>query len=146
VTLDVESELALANDEPAVTTYLGSCGGSVTTDAIDDATRWLTVRPRTALHEAFYVRLLWYSYPYAAPSVLFATNVGGELGATRAWPLITGYRPPNDICMPFTAEGFKLHEEWTRGPTAWDASGNPYLRVVEQIQNDLDNRYGGRAQ
>jgi hypothetical protein len=146
MTLDVESRFALADDEPAVMTFLENCGGDVTIDETNQATRWLTMHPRAASDESYFVRLCWDKYPYAAPSVLFATAVGGELGVMRAWPLIPGYRPPNDICMPFTAEGYAIHQEWTNGPTAWDASGNPYLRVVEQIQNDLDNRYGGRAQ
>jgi hypothetical protein len=47
--------------------------------------------------------------------------------------------------MPFTAEGLALHPEWRTGPDAWTPTPNPYLRVVTQLQDDLDNRYAGRA-
>ena len=64
---------------------------------------------RAAPAERFYPRLAWRSYPHAAPSVLFADGDRRQLGVMRAWPQIPGYRAPNDICKPFTAEGYALH-------------------------------------
>ena len=58
---------------------------------------------------------------------------------------VPGYRAPGDICQPFTAEGFALHPDWASGPEAWSAEGNPFLRVVAQLQNDLYFRCQGRA-
>jgi hypothetical protein len=145
VSLDVESRLALDEDEAAVTDFLARHGGTVTTDQDDPAIRWVTLHPRATPTETYFVRLRWTSHPHAAPSVLFATAVGGQLGISSAWPQIPGYRPPNDICMPFTAEGLALHAEWASGPDAWTPTPNPYLRVVAQLQDDLDIRYAGRA-
>jgi hypothetical protein len=31
------------------------------------------------------------------------------------------------------------------GPTAWPTTGNPFLWVVETLQEDLDTGYVGRA-
>jgi hypothetical protein len=146
VSLDVESRLALDEDEAAVFDFLTRHDGAVTTDTADAAIRWLILHPRSApTTETYFVRLRWTSYPHAAPSVVFATAVGGQTGISSAWPQIPGYRPPHDICMPFTAEGLALHSEWASGPDAWTAIPNPYLRVVTQLQDDLDNRYAGRA-
>jgi hypothetical protein len=145
VSLDLESRLALDEDEAAVTSFLAGHGGAVTPDPTHPATRWVTLQPRSTPTETYVVRLHWSTYPHAAPSVQFAAAVGGPTGVSSAWPQIPGYRPPNDICMPFTAEGLALHPEWISGPEAWTATPNPYLRVVTQLQDDLDHRYGGRA-
>ncbi len=145
MSLDVESRLALIEDEAAVLDFLALHGGMVVTDPGDEAIRWVTLHPRATPAETYFVRLRWMSYPHAAPSVLFTTAVGGQTGVTSAWPQIPGYRPPNDICMPFTAEGLALHSEWNTGPDAWTPALNPYLRVITQLQDDLDNRYAGRA-
>ena len=75
----------------------------------------------------------------------FLNGPRGTAGVAHAWPMIPGYRAPNDICMPFTAEGYVTHPEWRLGPHAWAATGNPFLRVVQQLQDDLDYRYQGRA-
>jgi hypothetical protein len=92
-------------------------------------------------------RIAWTRYPQNAPSVKFADGVGGTLTVTKAWPVIAGYRPGNfDICKPLTAEGFALHAEWRTGPHAWSATGNPFLWVVSQLQDDMNHRYQGRSQ
>ncbi len=144
--MDLESALALEEDGPAVSEFVGRNSGALERDKDDKARYWLTVRPRSAPAERYYVCLTWSTYPHTPPSVKFAAAVGGSLNVTRAWPNIAGYRPGSfDICKPFTAEGFALHPEWTRGPEAWPATGNPFLWVVEVLQGDLDHRYGGRA-
>jgi hypothetical protein len=142
---DAETLLNLAEHEAAVAEFLATNDGRLVRDADDASIYWLEMRPRSAPSERFHPRLAWRSYPHAAPSVLFADGIGGTLGITSAWPQIPGYRPPNDICKPFTAEGFALHPEWASGPDAWPADGNPFLWVVETLQYDLDNAYSGRA-
>jgi hypothetical protein len=143
--VDLETRLALDEDLNAVAEFLKGQGGSVELDVREAEIYWLTLHPRSAPEERYFARLVWSCYPHAPPSVVFASGVGGELGRPRDWPTIAGYRPPNDICMPFTAEGFGLHPEWCTGPYAWRADGNPFLRVAQQLQDDLDSRYGGRA-
>jgi hypothetical protein len=144
--MDRESELALEEDEPAVVTFLVRNGGSLERDKDNKARYWLTMGPRSASDERYYVCVTWSRYPHSAPSVKFADAVGGSLAVTKAWPVITGYRPGNfDICKPFTAEGYVAHSEWASGPEAWPATGNPFLWVAETLQGDLDHRYGGRS-
>ena len=104
MSLDVESRLALARDEPAVVEFLNEHGGSVEADS-DDAVRWVTLHPVREPGQNYVARIVWSSYPHKEPSVLFADGVRGALGVASAWPNIRGYRAPNDICMPFTAEG-----------------------------------------
>jgi hypothetical protein len=147
--LDIESVLGLAEDAPAVEDFLAEHGGKLHTGPggreEDDGIRWVEMSQRSPPEERYVARLAWTSYPYSPPSVLFADGVGGAVSQASAWPRIQGYRAPADICMPFTAEGYNLHPEWRTGPTAWKSTGNPFLRVVTQLQDDLDNRYEGRA-
>jgi hypothetical protein len=142
---DVETLANLAEDEAAVQAFLEENGGLVDRGEADPSIYWLTMRPRTEPAERFFARLAWAVYPDAAPSVAFADAVGGNLGAMTSWPIIPGYRAPNDICKPFTAEGYIAHDEWRRGPDTWPTEGNPFLWVAETLQHDLDNNYGGRA-
>jgi len=142
---DAETLINLAEHEGAVAEFLAEHAGRLVRDEDDPSIYWLDMRPRSAPDERYYPRLVWRAYPQAAPSVLFAEGICGALGVVRAWPQITGYRPPNDICEPFTAEGFALHPEWNTGPDAWPTEGNPFLWVVETLQFDLDNGYSGRA-
>jgi hypothetical protein len=142
---DAETLLNLAADEAAVVDFLAEHDGRLQADTEDPSIYWLDMRPRSTPQERYYPRLAWQSYPHAAASVLFANAIGGTLGITRAWPQIPGYRAPNDICKPFTAEGYALHGEWAVGPDAWPAEGNPFLWVVETLQYGLDNEYSWRC-
>lgn len=144
--MDLESTLALEENEAAVVAFLGDNGGLLTRDEDDKNRYWLTMRPRSAPEERFYPCLVWSAYPHHPPSVKFADGIGGRLTVTEAWPVITGYRPGNfDICKPFTAEGFAAHPEWQTGLEAWKATGNPFLWVVHVLQDDMDLRYQGRS-
>ncbi len=142
---DAETLLNLAAHEAAVAEFLAEHDGRLLRDQQDPSIYWLDIRPRTERHERYYPRLAWRAYPHAPASVLFAEGVGGPLGVLRTWPRILGYRAPNDICKPFTAEGYAIHSEWTAGPDAWPTEGNPFLWVAELLQYDLDNGYSGRA-
>lgn len=157
--LDAESRIALAADEAEVHAFLSTVGGQLIWplgDAqsssrpadqpdVDDGVRVLDLHPASAATETFWARLIWSRYPYDAASVTFLDGPRGVIGVARAWPRIPGYRAPGDICMPFTAEGYRVHPEWRTGPHAWITTGNPFLRVAQQIQDDLDTRYEGRA-
>lgn len=148
MSLDIESQLALGEDTPAVVAFLAEHGGTLhgpVDPDTDDGVRWVELSPRSAATERYVACILWVAYPHHPPSVFFVDGVGGPRGVPRAWPNIPGYRPPGDICMPFTSEGFNTHPEWRTGPTAWSSAGNPFLRVATQLQDDLDNRYQGRA-
>lgn len=142
---DAETLINLDEHEAAVVAFLAEHDGRLFRDEDDPATYWLDMRPRSAPYERYYPKLVWRSYPHAAPSVTFADGIGGATGNTKSWPQITGYRPPVDICKPFTAEGFALHAEWNTGPDAWPTDGNPFLWVVETLQYDLDHGYSARA-
>lgn len=144
--MDLESTLALAHDVPDALAFLEANDGTLQQDAAELGVYWAAMRPRSTPSERYYVCIRWTIYPHAPPSVKFATSVGGSLMDTSAWPVIPGYRAGNlDICKPFTAAGFMTHPEWRTGSEAWQSSGNPFLWVVQVIQDDLDTKYGGRA-
>ena len=153
--LDAESRIALAADEVGVRAFLATVGGelirpdvnrqSIGQPEVDDGVRVLELHPASASAEAYWARLHWTRYPHEAASVTFLDGPRGATGVARAWPMIPGYRAPVDICMPFTAEGYVTHPEWRFGPHAWTTTGNPFLRVIQQIHDDLDHRYQGRA-
>ncbi len=144
--MDLESRLNLEADEQPAAAFLTERGGALGSDPEIEGVYWLTVHPRRSPQETYYVRVAWITYPHQAPSVKFADRIGGSLTVASAWPLIAGYRPSSfDICKPFTAEGFALHPEWRAGPTAWPTTGNPFLWVIETLQEDLDTSYVGRA-
>jgi len=147
--IDEESRLNLADDQPLVEEFLADFGGELLQRSEDanDAVYWLTVHPRNVPADSYVARIAWTRYPDAAPSVKFADGVGGSLSVVKAWPQCKGYRPNDfDICKPFTAEGFSVHPEWGTGIHAWPTTGNPFLFVVSQIQDDLNHSYQGRAQ
>jgi hypothetical protein len=146
VSLDAETQLNLAADEAAVEDFLAEHDGSLARDENEDGVYWLTLRPRTAPEERYFARVAWANYPHEAPSVKFATEVGGSLTVTSAWPTIPGYRPASfDICKPFTLEGYGLHPDWRTGPEGWRTTGNPFLHVATTLQYDLDNNFSGRS-
>jgi len=147
--IDTESRLNLEADRVAVEEFLADFGGELLQrpEDAEHGVFWLRIHPRTVPGEHYVARIAWTRYPQAAPSVKFADTVGGSLAVTKAWPVSAGYRAGNfDICKPFTAEGFTVHPEWCGGPTAWPTTGNLFLFVVAQLQDDLNHRYQGRAQ
>lgn len=152
--MDIESRLRLQRDEGAVREALEAAGGKLHTrhelcEGLDEpdpqGLYWAEIQPRDRTRQAFIARIEWTVYPGRPPSVLFADQIGGATGISRAWPQAPGYRGPADICKPFTAEGQKLHSEWGRGPQAWPTTGNPFLYVVENLQDDIDRARGARA-
>lgn len=106
---------------------------------------WVTVSPRGHDSERFVARLAWNRYPDAWPSVQFVDPETGKLNAPKAWPTGRGFRPPNDICATWTAEGHAIHPEWANDPRyKLVAHGNMILRSVRTLQGELDESFQGR--
>ncbi|MCU1694673.1 MAG: hypothetical protein JWR34_736 [Mycobacterium sp.] len=144
--MDLESQLRLERDQPEVQRVLVEGGGQLVRRGDDPkGLYWAVIQPCTISAAPFTVRILWSVYPDQPPSVLFADGVGGSTAIISAWPAADGYRAPNDVCKPFTAEGHELHREWATGHHRWRAEGNPFLFVVETIQDDIDRVEGKRA-
>lgn len=144
MSVNLESTLNLKADAEAVAAFLLEHGGRLEADA-EGGIYWLTLIPASDPKESYITRLAWSEYPGAPPSVKFATSVGGRLDDPKAWPVAPGFRAQSlDICMPFTAEGFALHPEWTSTSEAWRGTGNPFLFVTETLQRFLDTNYSGR--
>jgi hypothetical protein len=141
-----DTELALQADEEAVLDYLNEGDGLLFREVSSPGVYWLILRPASTPDEKYYVRLVWTVYPDEPPSVKFYDQIDGRNDVPHAWPNAPGYRINSwDICKPFTAEGFGIHPDWRNGPTAWRSTGNPFLYVVETLQNDLNNdKYQGR--
>ena len=98
--------------------------------------------------EPYRLRLSCDGYPDKAPSIKPIDRTTGQSDNIQAWPSCEGFRPVGDICMPLTAEGFALHPEWMNDPALrWISTGNPILRVLEELQAQIDNptKYRGRA-
>lgn len=137
--------LALAADEEAVVSYLDEFGGLLLREAEAPETYWAVLHPKSASEETYYARVGWVAYPDQPPSVRFHECIGGRYDIARAWPVVPAYRVNSwDICKPLTAEGFAVHAEWPGSAHAWQASGNPFLWVIETLQTDLNVSYSGR--
>ncbi|WP_199512177.1 hypothetical protein [Nucisporomicrobium flavum] len=144
--MDIESVIALGRDVPPVEEFLSSTGGRLVHREEDPlGLYWAVVQPAACADGLFVARISWTLYPHRPPSLLFAPSVGLPTGDPRAWPAASGYRAPNDICKPFTAEGQALHTEWATGPHAWRNTGNPFLFVVENLVEDINRVGGARA-
>jgi hypothetical protein len=98
--------------------------------------------------ETYRLRFVCPGYPEHAPSIMPIDPTTGGSDTVAAWPSCAGFRPVSDICMPLSAEGFALHPAWNDDPTlSWIPSGNPLLRVLEELQAQIDNpaKYRGRT-
>ena len=143
---DLETRLALEQDEPDARMLAEQLGATLKGDGEDPCVYWLKMSPPGQPAERFFARIAWSAYPGAPPSVKFADRVGGRLDLTSSWPIIPGYRPgERDICQPFTAEGHAIHPDWSSGPEAWQSTGNPFLAVVCQLLHGMTDKYQGRS-
>lgn len=93
---------------------VGACACASSGDA--DASCAVPRRVSDQFPSSMTPAVVWTRYPDDPPSILFADAIGGRLGITHAWPVSPGYRAPNDICKPLSAEGYALHPEWRTGP------------------------------
>lgn len=107
---------------------------------------WCTMHSSQAPDEQYQARLLWNSYPGEAPSLKFRDPETGRLELRTAWPIVRGFRPASlDACVNYCIEGLNLHPEWKKDPRyAWNPTGNPLLKVLRILQQELDEQYGGR--
>lgn len=107
---------------------------------------WATLFPATKPEESFQVRLLWEQYPERPPSLKFRDPTTGRLDLASAWPVVRGLRPSSlDACVNWCSEGFALHPEWVNDPRyRWDPRGNALLRVLRNLQAELDADFNGR--
>ncbi|PWN02572.1 hypothetical protein DJ010_12720 [Nocardioides silvaticus] len=153
--MDYESQLRLERDAAVVAAALEAAGGHLVHRVADPddpnapvdrpGLYWAVIQPSAPGTDPFIARVFWSVYPDRPPSLLFATEVGGPTNFASAWPAANGYRAPNDICKPFTAEGQALHGEWAAGVTAWRSDGNPFLYVTENVIDDINRVRGARA-
>ncbi|MBV8861857.1 MAG: hypothetical protein JO082_14360 [Mycobacterium sp.] len=142
--MDLESTIRLDEDHSAVKLLLAHEGGRLVKRGTDPTgLYWALLQPSTPASAPFIARINWTVYPDRPPSILFADQIGGQTGVVSAWPAAAGYRAPNDICKPFTAEGHAVHPEWKTGHHRWRNEGNPFLFVVETLLDDI-NRVDGR--
>lgn len=152
MSVDAESALNLDADEAVVAEFLSENEGDLSRDdrlegGGDLSVYWLTLRPRSVPTERYFARVEWISYPYEAPSIKFADAIRGSITNTKAWPMMTGYRPGSfDICRPMCREGYAVHLEWKQGSTAWPTDGNPFLWLVQTMQFHFDHDYQSRSQ
>lgn len=107
---------------------------------------FVTISPAGLPNQQFQARLLWSRYPDDPPSLKFRDPATGRLDLPQAWPVVRGFRPQSlDACVNWCAEGFVLHPEWRTDPRLrWNPSGNPLLRVLRQLQEELDDHFQGR--
>lgn len=97
--------------------------------------------------QSYWLRLVGSDYPQPC-SILPFDPATGSTTVRTAWPACTGFRPTNDLCLNLSSEGFTLHPQWaTDLATAFDTSGNPLLRVLEELQLLLNTpgKYQGRT-
>lgn len=125
--------------------------------AAPDAVRWQLEQPgpleiSAAMHpasnptEIFHASLIWASYPNQPPSLKFRDPATGRLDLPAAWPIVRGFRPTSlDACVNWCLEGLNLHPEWKTDPRfRWDPRGNPLLRILRTLQDELDEHFQGR--
>lgn len=124
----------------------GSEGRRWTLEMPSDLEVLVTLTPAHEPNEKFQARLLWTTYPDGPPSLKFRDPSTGRLDMPQAWPVGRGFRPQNlDACCNWCSEGFGIHPEWRNDPRfQWNASGNPLLWVLRQLQEELDEHYQGR--
>ena len=96
--------------------------------------------------ELFQARLYWDVYPDNPPSLKFRDPSSGRLDMPTAWPVVRGFRPQSlDACVNWTAEGFRLHPEWSKDPQIrWDSQGNVLLKIIRIMQSEMDEDFHGR--
>ncbi len=141
----LESELALGEDLVEVRRAAADLGWTIV--SVDGVTVVVDVCARTD-GELYRLRLVCEGYPERAPSIHPIDPATGRSDVARAWPACDGFRPVSDLCLPLSAEGFALHPAWAADPSLrWIPTGNPLLRVLEELQARLNDpaKYRGRT-
>jgi hypothetical protein len=142
----LQAELNLAEDVRALRLQAEERGWGV--EGPNDLEVFVTI-PSLIDRESYCIRFRCPGYPEEPFSVKPVDPETKDPSIVRAWPSCDGFRPPSDLCMPLSAEGYALHPEWRNDPRwRWDPRGNPLLRVVEELETRVNDpsKYRGRAQ
>lgn len=96
--------------------------------------------------ELFKARLRWDDL-MKAPSLKFIDMTTGADTNPAAWPKCFGFRPGSlDACLPWTAEGHRLHPEWSNSAVnAFPKVEAPVQYALLHLQSSLDNTFQGRG-
>lgn len=96
--------------------------------------------------ELFKARIQWIDY-FGPFSLKFMNMETGADSDPRAWPRCYGFRPSAlDSCLPWTAEGHRLHPEWKGSlQHSFPAVERPMQNALLRIQLSLDASYEGRG-
>ena len=141
----VQAGLNLAADLVDVRAVASDSGWTV--DGPDGLVVRVTMRSRVDA-QSYCLRLVASGYPDDPPSIACIDPGSGSVHVQAAWPQCQGFRPGNqDLCMPLSAEGFVAHPEWRNDREKnWNPSGNPLLRVLDELQLLLNDptKYMGR--
>ena len=136
--LNLDDDFAAATESPSASRWRPERKG--------DLEVWVTLSPDGHEQEMFTARLAWTEYPGDwPPSVLFVDPATADLRTPNAWPTGPGFRPPNDICATWTAEGYVTHPEWkTDKAKRLMIRGNALLLIAGILQHELDCHFTGR--
>lgn len=137
------SILNLGDDLRAISALAESTKWSIVPK--DDLVIWVTLAAEGTPADRYIARMEWETYPGDLPPSVVFVDEHGTTGVPSAWPRAAGFRPPNDICATWTAEGYKAHPEWLNDKSKrWVVSGNAALLAIRTLQLVLDTTYEGR--
>jgi hypothetical protein len=106
---------------------------------------YVVMHPKSAPNEKFKARIRWTNY-FGPPSLKFV-NISTDAEEPAAWPRCFGFRPDSkDACLPWTAEGHRLHPDWRNSAkNSFPKVELPLQFVLLQLQSSLDTSYQGRG-
>ncbi len=144
----IQAGLNLAKDLEQVGAVAGGAGWDVSSP--DKLTVEISIRSSVD-GERYSLHFRCTDYPDQPPSIVCFDKASGSHQVRSAWPQCQGFRADSswDLCLPLSAEGFKVHPEWQNDPQKrWNSNGNPLLRVIDEIQLRLNDptKYSGRLQ
>lgn len=104
------------------------------------------MHPAKKAADLFKARIRWTDY-FGPFSLKFVSMTTGADNDPMAWPRCYGFRPSAcDTCLPWTAEGHRLHPEWKSSPLySFPVVERPLQHALLRIQLSLDGSYEGRG-
>lgn len=143
---ELQAELNLAKDLEEVRVVAVQAGWEI--NAPSSLTVEISMRSSID-RERYWLRFRSLGYPDQPPSIVCVDKSSGNHQVRSAWPQCAGFRadPYWDLCLPLSVEGFNTHSEWRNdAQKRWNPSGNPMLRVLDEIQLLLNDptKYSGR--
>ncbi|MHB1267533.1 MAG: hypothetical protein ACYCY2_07995 [Acidithiobacillus ferriphilus] len=104
------------------------------------------MHPISKPSEFYKARIRWTDYlgPFSLKFINMATGADND---PQAWPRCFGFRPRAlDACLPWTAEGHRLHPEWKNSvANSFPKVDVPLQHALLRVQFSLDNSYEGRG-